>query len=134
MEGWGAEGHLRTRTACPKAFHPPTSLALLRPQELPCPDFPAPPPPCHPGPNYPEQLTGRAAGHGLSATSCLRQPMHFTYTSKTYGLANISHLNRIKPINFWKRPSLQKPIARFKNPLPGDWEFGSKYLIPIGAV
>lgn len=60
--------------------------------------------------------------------------MHFTYTSKTYGLSNVSYLDQIKPVNFCKRPSLQKPIAWYKASWPGDWKSGCESLILIGAV
>lgn len=65
MEGWVAEGHLRTRTVCPKVFHPPTRLALLKPQELPCSDFPTSPPPCHRRPKLARTADGQLATASL---------------------------------------------------------------------
>lgn len=45
--GVGGRGPLEDGDTMPRSAPPAYSLALLKPQALPCSDFPVPPPPCH---------------------------------------------------------------------------------------
>lgn len=82
--------------------HPPTSPALLKPQEVPCSDFPALPPPVTIASPWaqisPEQLTGHLA-MASPAAPFLRQRTRVTYNSKTGGSADTSPLNQAHPLS-----------------------------------
>lgn len=112
--GVGGRGPLEDEDGMPQSVPPTYEPGFTQVPRIPMFGFPSTPSILSPKAQIsPEQLMG-SWPQPLWAAVCLRQLMHFTYTSETCGLADTSPQSQIKPAHFHKRPSRQTPRAWFR--------------------